>query len=69
MNLEKVKREVNIDTLQEYLEMVAFANAGGADVSQYADPNFIKVFQLAQLMIEYSLYGAPFRSTALGCPR
>ena len=56
VNLDKLKREVNIDTLQEYLEMVAFANAGGADVSQYADPNFIKVFQLAQLMIEYSLY-------------
>jgi hypothetical protein len=56
INLDKVKREVNIDTLQEYLEMIAFANAGGADVTQYADPNFIKVFQLAQLMIEYSLY-------------
>ena len=56
VNLDKVKREVNIDTLQEYLEMVAFANAAGADVSQYADPNFVKVFQLAQLMIEYSLY-------------
>jgi hypothetical protein len=36
--------------------MVAFANAAGADCAQYADPNFIKVFQLAQLMIEYCLY-------------
>eukprot|EP01043_Picozoa_sp_COSAG02_P021787 COSAG02_NODE_1115_length_14499_cov_46.098958_20_plen_70_part_00 len=69
MNLEKVKREVNIDTLQEYLEMVAFANAGGADVSQYADPNFIKVFQLAQLMIEYSLYGAIFPLSCSGSSR
>ena len=24
--------------------------------TQYADPNFIKVFQLSQLMIEYCLY-------------
>ena len=28
---DKLKREVNIDTLQEHLEMVAFANAAGAD--------------------------------------
>jgi hypothetical protein len=27
-----------------------------ADTAQYADPNFIKLFQLAQLMIEYCLY-------------
>lgn len=56
VNLDKIKREVNIDTLQDHLEMVAFANAAGADCAQYADPNFIKVFQLAQLMIEYCLY-------------
>jgi hypothetical protein len=47
---------VDIDTLQQNLEMVTFCNAGGADVAQYADPNFVKVFQLAQLMLEYNLY-------------
>jgi hypothetical protein len=29
VNLDRLKREVNIDTLQEHLEMVAFANAAG----------------------------------------
>ncbi len=25
-------------------------------MAQYADPNFVKVFQLAQMMLEYNLY-------------
>lgn len=36
--------------------MITFCDATGPDVQQYADPNFVKVFQLAQLMLEYNLY-------------
>eukprot|EP01051_Picozoa_sp_SAG22_P024029 SAG22_NODE_6470_length_850_cov_1.234354_1_plen_213_part_01 len=56
LKMNKIIDEVDIDALQENLEMITFCNAAGADVQQYADPNFVKVFQLAQLMLEYNLY-------------
>eukprot|EP01052_Picozoa_sp_SAG31_P012231 SAG31_NODE_710_length_12681_cov_5.880277_2_plen_364_part_00 len=56
VSLEKVVRNIDVDTLQDHLEMITFCNAATSDVAQYADPNFIKLFRLSQLIIEYTLY-------------
>ena len=54
--MDKVIREVDVDTLQDQLEMITFCNTTTTDFAQYADPSFIKMFRIAQLTIEYSLY-------------
>nr|XP_039251178.1 zinc finger protein DZIP1L-like [Styela clava] len=53
IDVDKVARELDIDTLQEHIQTVAFCNI---DVVSDLDPMFAKLFKLSQYMIEYMLH-------------
>lgn len=47
--------QADVTVLQEILQNITFCDIESEDL-RYVDPNFIKLFQLAQLIIEYLLY-------------
>ncbi|KAL2912149.1 hypothetical protein HK105_208350 [Polyrhizophydium stewartii] len=51
--------QVDIESLQEVMENVTFCDIEAEDV-RYIDPNFIKLFQLAQLIIEFLLHSQEY---------
>ncbi|EQC41607.1 hypothetical protein SDRG_01566 [Saprolegnia diclina VS20] len=55
IDLNKVVRETDIDTIQNHLENLAFSDVTLQDVNQYSDEYFLKLFQVAQLTVEYLL--------------
>jgi hypothetical protein len=55
VNIEQIIRQVDISTLQEVLETIAFSDIESEDLRR-VDPNFIKLFQLSQLIIEFLLH-------------
>eukprot|EP00736_Rhodelphis_marinus_P012481 Rmarinus@m.14884 len=54
LSVEKIIREVDIDTIQRQLEHITFSDAD--ELLSFADPHFVKLFQLAQLALEYLLW-------------
>lgn len=55
VDLERVVRTVDVDALQENVEHVTFADISEADLAQLTDANFLQLFRLTQLIIEYLL--------------
>eukprot|EP00201_Polytomella_parva_P011064 CAMPEP_0175055438 /NCGR_PEP_ID=MMETSP0052_2-20121109/10079_1 /TAXON_ID=51329 ORGANISM="Polytomella parva, Strain SAG 63-3" /NCGR_SAMPLE_ID=MMETSP0052_2 /ASSEMBLY_ACC=CAM_ASM_000194 /LENGTH=446 /DNA_ID=CAMNT_0016320281 /DNA_START=21 /DNA_END=1358 /DNA_ORIENTATION=+ len=56
VDLNSVVRDVDIETLERVVSVVAFGDIDAEDVRNLTEYNFIKVFRLAQLVIEYLLY-------------
>ena len=52
-------RELDVDCLQRNLTNLTFCDIESEDLSD-TDPNFIKLFRLAQLMLEYVLHSQDF---------
>ncbi|OQR82170.1 hypothetical protein THRCLA_11090 [Thraustotheca clavata] len=55
IDLNRVVRDTDIDTIQNHLENLAFSDVTLQDVNQYSDEYFLKLFQIAQLSVEYLL--------------
>lgn len=56
----RVASQMDIDALQDNLVSVAFCDINSEIDTRYVDTNFIKLFQLAQLLIEYLLYSQDY---------
>lgn len=56
IDLEKLVREVDIDSLQIHIENLTFCNMREEDLRYLTDPQVIKLFKISQLIIEYLLY-------------
>ncbi len=56
VNLERMVREVDIDTLQQHIENITFCNLREEDLRYLTDPQIVKIFRISQLIIEYLLY-------------
>ena len=56
MDLQRIVREVDIDTLQSQLENVAYGKLDEQDLRYMTDEHIIKLFNVAQLTVEYLLY-------------
>uniref|UniRef100_A0A0X3Q5A9 Zinc finger protein Dzip1 n=3 Tax=Schistocephalus solidus TaxID=70667 RepID=A0A0X3Q5A9_SCHSO len=61
----QVASQMDIDALQENLVSVAFCDITSELDTRYVDTNFIKLFQLAQLLIEYLLYSQEYLTNGL----
>ena len=66
IDLEKVVREVDVDTLQLYIENITFCNLREEDLRYLTDPQVIKMFKMSQLIIEYLLYSQDLFVANLG---
>ena len=53
IDLERVVREVNVDVLQDNIAHITFADISPDDLSYFSDGNFLLVFRMTQLIIEY----------------
>ena len=60
IDVNRVIRDVDVQTLQDVLENITFAAVDGEDLSYYPETNFVKVFSLAQLIIEYMLHSQAY---------
>lgn len=60
IDVSKVVRDVDVQTLQDVLENITFAAVDNEDLSYYPETNFVKVFSLAQLIIEYMLHSQAY---------
>ncbi len=56
IDMHRLIREVDVDLLQQYIEDLTFCKFGEQDLQFYSDKQVIKLFNLAQLTIEYLLY-------------
>ncbi|KAI8848473.1 Iguana/Dzip1-like DAZ-interacting protein N-terminal-domain-containing protein [Chytridium lagenaria] len=61
IHVERLQREVDVETLQRVIENITFCDVESEDL-RYVDPNFIKLFQLSQLIIEYLLHSQDYLS-------
>lgn len=67
MDVDRILREMDVKTLQDNIMHVTFSNIE-AELGMQAigfDPNYIKLFRLAQLIIEYLLHSQQFLSANL----
>ena len=55
VDLERIVRTVDVDELQENVENITFADITERDLEQLTDANFLQLFRLSQLIIEYLL--------------
>ncbi|CAN0013314.1 unnamed protein product [Discosporangium mesarthrocarpum] len=65
VDIDRVAREVDIDTLQVHLENITFANVTEDDVRLYSDACFLNLFRLSQLLLEYLLSVQDTLSTSI----
>jgi hypothetical protein len=56
IDLERMIRDVDIDLLQQHVENITFCRLNEDDLHYLTDPQILKLFSLAQLIIEYLLY-------------
>ncbi|XP_028513411.1 uncharacterized protein LOC110234179 [Exaiptasia diaphana] len=67
VDLDRLTREMDVKTLQDNIMNVTYCNIE-AELGMHAvgfDPNFIKLFNLAQLIIEYLLHSQEYLSSNL----
>lgn len=67
VDVDRILREMDVKTLQDNIMHVTFSNIE-AELGMQAigfDPNYIKLFRLAQLIIEYLLHSQQFLSANL----
>jgi len=53
VDLERVVSTVDVATLQDNVEHITFADVGEDDLRYFTDANFMQLFRLTQLIIEY----------------
>ena len=56
VDLDRVVKEIDLQTLENLLSNVTFASLDREDVDRLGDAHFVKLFRVAQLTIEYLLY-------------
>lgn len=56
VDLAQVVATTDVDTIQKHLENLAFADVTLEDVQQFSDAYFLKLFQIAQLTLEYLMH-------------
>ncbi|KAG2493967.1 hypothetical protein HYH03_007896 [Edaphochlamys debaryana] len=56
VDINSMVRDVDLDTLEKIVNIVAFGDIEAEDTRHLTELNFIKIFRLAQMMIEYLLY-------------
>lgn len=56
LDLEKIAATTDIEAIQRHLENLAFADVTLDDVQHYSDAYFLKLFQIAQLTLEYLMH-------------
>lgn len=56
LDLEKIAASTDIETIQRHLENLAFSDVTLDDVQHYSDAYFLKLFQIAQLTLEYLMH-------------
>lgn len=56
VDLAQVVATTDVDTIQRHLENLAFADVTLEDVQQFSDAYFLKLFQIAQLTLEYLMH-------------
>lgn len=56
LDLHRLVREVDIETLQENIEEITFTKFSEQDLRYFTDKQVVKLFQTAQLIIEYLLF-------------
>ena len=56
LDMERIIREVDVDLLQQTLEELTFSKFTEHEIQFFSDKQVVKLFNLAQLTIEYLLY-------------
>ncbi|EFJ50393.1 hypothetical protein VOLCADRAFT_88956 [Volvox carteri f. nagariensis] len=56
IDINAMMRDVDLDTLEKIVNIVAFGDIEAEDTRHLTELNFIKIFRLSQMMIEYLLY-------------
>ena len=56
VDLDKVTKEIDLQTLETLLNNVTYANLDREDLERLGDQHFVKLFRISQLTIEYLLY-------------
>ncbi|GFR48246.1 hypothetical protein Agub_g10109 [Astrephomene gubernaculifera] len=56
IDISAMMRDVDLDTLEKIVNIVAFGDIEAEDTRHLTELNFIKIFRLSQMMIEYLLY-------------
>ena len=57
VDIENISRNLDFNTLQDNIMNITFCNIESEVDLRMIDPNFIKLFKLSQLTIEYLLVG------------
>ena len=65
LDIDRVVKEVDVDALQNHLENITFCNLREEDLRFLSDPLVVKLFRVAQLLIEYLLYAQDQLATNL----
>ena len=55
-NAEKICRDVDLRALESLLQNITYARVDSYDIQRFGDENFVKLFRLSQLAIEYLIY-------------
>lgn len=56
LDLDRLVRDVDVDCLQQYIEQIAFCSLREEELKYVTDQQVLKLFRVAQLIIEYLLY-------------
>ncbi|XP_028392476.1 uncharacterized protein LOC114517034 [Dendronephthya gigantea] len=60
VDVNRIARELDFKSLQENIMNITFCNIEAEMDSHLVDPNFVKLFQLSQLIIEYLMHSQQF---------
>ena len=55
-NSDKITSEVDLRSLEALLQNITYARVEREDIDRFGDENFLKLFKLSQLSIEYLIY-------------
>lgn len=55
VDLERLVSEIDVETLQDNVEQITFADISEDDAVYFSEGNFIQLFRICQLTIEYLL--------------
>jgi zinc finger protein DZIP1 len=55
-DIDKITKEVDLRQLENLLQNITYAQLDREDMERMGDAQFIKLFKLSQLSIEYFLY-------------
>ncbi|KAI5070524.1 hypothetical protein GOP47_0014867 [Adiantum capillus-veneris] len=56
LDVDQIIREIDVNKLESVLDTIAFGDVQGEDTRNFTEANFVKLFRLSQLMVEYLLH-------------